>query len=204
MTMTHLPMVHVVDDDAMVRTALRNLLSAAGFAVREYGSASEFLASDPARQPGCILLDIMMPGPTGLELQAEFARRGSPMPVIVMSAFGDVPMTVTAMKAGAVDFLTKPVDRVKLINAVKEALARVTAMQDVADVHALRLRFEALTLREREIFRRVAAGLLNKQIADELGASERTIKTHRAHLVEKMQAKSLADLVHMATLLKLQ
>jgi FixJ family two-component response regulator len=198
------PTVHVVDDDPLVRTALSNLLSAAGHAVRLYGSASEFLESAPERHRGCILLDVLMPGLNGLELQAELARRGGAMPVIVMSAHGDVPMSVSAMKAGAVDFLTKPIDKIKLINAVKEALSQVTVTQDTADLVALRQRFEALTPREREIYRRVAAGLLNKQIAGELGASERTIKTHRAHLMDKMQARTLADLVHMATLLKLQ
>jgi FixJ family two-component response regulator len=196
--------VHIVDDDQVVRTALFNLLSAAGYAVRLYGSASEFLGSAPEKHPGCILLDVLMPGLTGLELQAESARRWGAMPVIIMSAHGDVPMTVSAMKAGAVDFLTKPVDKLKLINAVKEALSQVAVTHDAAELLALRQRFETLTPREREIFRRVAVGLLNKQIADELGASERTIKTHRAHLMEKMQARTLADLVHMATLLKLQ
>jgi FixJ family two-component response regulator len=199
-----MPTVHVVDDDLLVRSALSNLLSAAGYATRAYGSAAEFLAAAPAESPGCVVLDVLMPGLNGLELQAELARRCSDMPIIIVSAHGDVPMTVSAMKAGAVDFLTKPVDKVRLLNAVREALSRTAEIRETAELRALRQRCEALTPRELEIYRRVAAGLLNKQIADELGSSERTVKTHRARLMEKMQAKSLADLVHMATLLKLQ
>jgi FixJ family two-component response regulator len=198
------PTVHVVDDDQLVRTALSNLLSAAGYAVQSHASASEFLAATPERAPGCLVLDVLMPDFNGLELQEELTRRGGAMPVVIVSAHGDVPMTVSAMKAGAVDFLTKPVDKVKLLGAVKEALSRSVATHDAVGLQALRQRRELLTARELEIYRRVAAGLLNKQIADELGTSERTVKTHRARLMEKMQARTLADLVHMATLLKLQ
>jgi FixJ family two-component response regulator len=198
------PTVHVVDDDELVRTALSNLLRAAGYVVQPHGSASEFLAAAPEHNPGCLVLDVLMPGLNGLDLQAELARRGGAMPVVIVSAHGDVPMTVSAMKAGAVDFLTKPVDKVKLLGAVKEALSRSVAAHDAVGLQVLRQRQESLTARELEIYRRVAAGLLNKQIADELGMSERTVKTHRARLMEKMQARTLADLVHMATLLKLQ
>jgi RNA polymerase sigma factor (sigma-70 family) len=198
------PTVHVVDDDELVRAALSNLLRAAGYAVQSHGSAAEFLAAVPERSPGCLVVDVLMPGLNGLELQAELVRRESAMPVVIVSAHGDVPMTVSAMKAGAVDFLTKPVDKFKLLSAVKEALSRTADAGDAAEMQSLRNRCESLTPREREIYRRVAAGLLNKQIADELGTSERTVKTHRARLMEKMQARTLADLVHMATLLKLQ
>jgi FixJ family two-component response regulator len=198
------PTVHVVDDDELVRTALSNLLRAAGYAVQSHGSAAEFLAAVPKRSPGCLVVDVLMPGLNGLELQAELVRRESAMPVVIVSAHGDVPMTVSAMKAGAVDFLTKPVDKVKLLSAVKEALSRTADAGDAGEVQALRQRCESLTPREKEIYRRVAAGLLNKQIADELGTSERTVKTHRARMMEKMQARTLAELVHMATLLKLQ
>jgi FixJ family two-component response regulator len=198
------PTIHVVDDDELVRGALSNLLRAAGYAVRVHASAHEFLASAPEDSPGCIVLDVLMPGLNGLELQADLARRGAAMPVIIVSAHGDVPMTVSAMKAGAVDFLTKPVDKVRLLSAIKEALSRAAVSPDTPNLQALRKRYEALSPRELEIYRRVAAGLLNKQIADELGTSERTVKTHRARLMEKMQARTLADLVQMAVLLKLQ
>jgi FixJ family two-component response regulator len=198
------PTVHVVDDDELVRAALSNLLRAAGYAVQSHGSAAEFLAAVPKRSPGCLVVDVLMPGLNGLELQAELVRRESAMPVVIVSAHGDVPMTVSAMKAGAVDFLTKPVDKVKLLSAVKEALSRTADAGDAGEVQALRRRCESLTPREKEIYRRVAAGLLNKQIADVLGTSERTVKTHRARVMEKMQARTLAELVHMATLLKLQ
>lgn len=198
------PVIHVVDDDELIRTALANLLSAAGYQVRGYGSAGEFLQAKPEDRPGCIVLDMLMPGPSGLELHEALAKRGDGLPVIYLSGHGDIPMTVSAMKAGAVDFLTKPVDGMRLISAVRVALARYAdRYKEDEGLKTLRRRCDTLTARELEVYQRVAAGLLNKQIAAELGTSERTIKSHRKHLMEKMQARSLADLVHMATLLHL-
>ena len=195
--------VHIVDDDEYVRTALGNLLSAAGYAVRVYSSGTEFLLSAPKDKFGCIVLDVLMPGPSGLDLHETLTQRGDGLPVIYLSGHGDIPMSVFAMKAGAVDFLTKPVDRVRLLKAVNEALAR-NAGSRMADAQhkILQQRRDTLSARELDVYKMVVAGLLNKQIAAELGTSERTVKVERAHVMEKMQAKSVADLVHMAGLLE--
>ena len=195
--------MHIVDDDEFIRTALGNLLSAAGFEVRTYSSGTEFLLAAPKDNFGCIVLDVLMPGPSGLDLHETLMQRGDAMPVIYLSAHGDIPMSVTAMKAGAIDFLTKPVDRVRLLKAVKEAVARNgrSRMAD-AEHKILQQRFIKLSARELDVYRGVVAGLLNKQIAAELGISERTVKVERAHVMEKMQAKTVADLVHMAGLLE--
>jgi FixJ family two-component response regulator len=198
------PLVHIVDDDELVRAALRNLLTAAGFEVRTYSSGTEFLQSTPADNSGCIVLDMLMPGPSGLDLHEALAQRGDAIPVIYLSGHGDIPMSVAAMKAGAVDFLTKPVDRVRLLKAVKEALARSAGSRTAdAELKVLQQRRDTLSARELEVYRGVVAGLLNKQIAAELGTSERTVKVQRAQVMEKMQAKTLAELVHLAGLLEL-
>jgi FixJ family two-component response regulator len=199
-----LPVIHIVDDDELIRTALTNLLSAAGFQVRAYGSATEFLEAVPGNASGCIVLDVLMPGPSGLDLHQELTTRGNAMPVIYLSGHGDVPMSVFAMKAGAVDFLTKPVDKVRLLNGVKEALARgETSRTAGAELKLLQQRCHTLSGREFEVYQRVAAGLLNKQIAADLETSERTVKIQRARVMEKMQAKSLAELMRMASVLQL-
>ena len=195
--------MHIVDDDEFIRTALGNLLSAAGFAIRTYSSGTEFLMSAPKDSFGCIVLDVLMPGPSGLDLHEELRQRGDAMPVIYLSAHGDIPMSVTAMKAGAVDFLTKPVDRVRLLKAVKEAVARnAGSRMAAAEQKGLHQRFTTLSARELDVYRGIVAGLRNKQIAAELGISERTVKVERAHVMEKMQAKTLAQLVNMASLLE--
>jgi len=195
--------IHVVDDDDSMRTSLTRLLSASGYETRSYRSAGEFLMSERPAAGGCVVLDLKMPGPSGLDLQEALAKDARPLPVIFLTGNGDIPTSVQAMKAGAVDFLTKPVQRERLMSAIADALS-VDAKRRADDerMRVLRERYRSLTLREREVFAGVAAGLLNKQIAAELGTSERTIKAHRAQVVEKMQARSIAELVRAADQLK--
>jgi len=171
--------------------------------VRGYASAGEFLLGRAGAKPGCVLLDVQMPGLDGLELQAALAKEDAPLPVVFVTGHGDIPMSVRAMKTGAVDFLTKPVKKEALLKAVEAALASGAAQRSVSErSRRLRAYFESLTPREREVFERVTAGTLNKQIAAELGMAERTVKAHRANIMEKMQAESLAELVHIAAELR--
>jgi FixJ family two-component response regulator len=187
--------VHIVDDDANLRGALGRLLSLLGYAVVAHASAEAFLAADP-RGPGCILLDVQMPGIDGLALQERLASRGDAPPIVFLSAHGDVPSTVQAMKRGAEDFLTKPVKREQLVEAIERALARDRAAREAAAARAARLaKLHSLTPREYEVLARVVKGRLNKQIAAELGTTERTIKAHRAAIVEKLGLRSVAELV---------
>jgi RNA polymerase sigma factor (sigma-70 family) len=197
------PTIHIVDDDDSFRRALSRLLQASGFAVQAYASAGEFLLARSGEKPGCVLLDVQMPGLDGLDLHAALAQQEAPLPVVFITGHGDIPMSVRAMKTGAVDFLTKPVKREALLRAVEAALAR-DAEQRTAHEKSRRCRqcFESLTPREREVFHQVTAGKLNKQIAADIGAAERTVKAHRANIMEKMQVQSLAELVHIAALLK--
>jgi FixJ family two-component response regulator len=194
------PIVHVVDDDDSLRKAVARLLLAAGYDVRVYASAGEFaLANRQNNKRGCVLLDVRMPGPSGLDLQEALVREDEPLPVIFLTGHGDVPTTVRAMKAGAVDFLTKPIKRDVLLNAVRTALARDVRLHTSREqLRDLRARFAKLTPREREVFALVVAGRLNKQIAGELGMAERTVKAHRAQVMMKMGATSLAELVRLA------
>ena len=193
-----------MDDDESIRRALARLLHAAGYGVHQHASAGAFLLALPQTGADCVVLDVRMPGPSGLDLQAALLRNGVPPPIIFLSGHGDIPMSVSAMKAGAVDFLTKPVDSLRLLKVLKEALARnVDARAEGEGLQSLRQRCATLTSRELEVYTHVAAGLLNKQIAAELDISERTVKVHRARVMEKMQAHSLAELMYMATLLKL-
>lgn len=190
-----LPVVHVVDDDASLRSALAGLLRASGFEVRAYACAGDFLLDDAATAGGCLLLDLRLSGPSGLDLQEALVRRGVRMPIVFLSAYGDVPACARAMKAGAVDFLEKPVERGPLLTAIRAALARDTAQAVAADrVAELRARFASLTPREREVLDGVVYGKLNKQIAHDIGVAERTVKTHRAQVMAKMGADSPAML----------
>ena len=196
------PMVHVVDDDDSFRTAVSRLLKAAGYETRQHRSAGEFLLDPPADGPGCVLLDVNMPGPSGLELQEAISRRGDGLPVIFLTGHGDVRQSVRAMRQGAVDFLEKPVQRKELLGAIEQALRRQNATgADVARRRDAARRFETLTAREREVYELVVAGRLNKQIGAALGVAERTVKAHRAQVMEKMEVDSVAELVHVDGLL---
>ena len=191
--------IHVVDDDESLRTALMRLLRAAGYAIRTYASAGDFLLNKPENAPGCVILDVRMPGPSGFELQEAIAKLDESLPIIFLTGHGDIPMSVRAIKAGAVDFLTKPVRRGTLLQAVRTALAGSAERCATRELlHSLRSRYESLTPREREVFAQVVSGKLNKQIAGELGTCERTVKAHRAHVMEKMQLTSVAELVRAA------
>jgi len=193
------PIVFVVDDDPSVRTSTERLVRSVGFAVKTFGSAAEFLASPRPEVPACLVLDVRMPGQSGLDLQRELTTSGIQIPIIFVTGHGSIPMTVRAMKEGAVEFLTKPYRRNDLLAAIRAAIERDrAARKERLDASALRQRYEQLTAREREVMGFVVAGLLNKQIAGELATSERTIKFHRAHIMQKMEAQSLAELVRMA------
>ena len=201
--MSESALIHVIDDDDSLRTALLRLLDAAGYEARGYNSTGDFLLDPLPDRPGCILLDVRMPGPSGLELQEALARKGVALPVVFLTGHANVSDSVRAMKAGAVDFLTKPVERHTLLEALQRALAR-DALQRTARAaeHRLRERFASLTPRERAVFDRIVAGLLNKQIAGELGIAERTVKLQRANLMEKLGVASAAELGGLAEQLK--
>ena len=193
------PIVHVVDDDDSLRTAVMRLLRAAGYEVRGYSCAGEFLLAKPGQTSGCVVLDVRMPGPSGLKLHAAYGKQHDALPIIFLTGHGDIPMSVRAIKAGAVDFLTKPVQRKALLTAVQTALVR-DAEKRAAQHRArtLQSRYENLTRREQAVLAHVVAGKLNKQIATKLEISERTVKAHRAKVMEKMQVTSLAELVLLA------
>jgi FixJ family two-component response regulator len=196
--------IHVVDDDQSFRTSLGRLLRAAGFYVECYDSVSQFLARQPGDTPGCVVTDLRMPDLDGLDLQGALAEAGEPLPVVFLTAHGDVPHSVLAMKRGAVDFLTKPVESDTLFDAINVALSRdAAARQARAQAEDYRMRFETLTSREREILAHVVAGKLNKQIAFDLDIGERTVKAHRASIVRKLQVRSLADLVRFAEAIRI-
>jgi FixJ family two-component response regulator len=188
------PVIHIVDDDEDVRTAVARLLRTNGYEVRTYASAGDFLLAPPAAAPGCVILDLQMPGPGGLELQQAVS-----LPVVFLTGRGDVASSVRAMKAGAVDFLTKPVEPADLLKAVAAALDRDRSSHAQREAKA---RHASLTARERSVFEHVVAGKANKEIARALGITERTVKMHRAQVMAKMQAGSVAELVHMGELLK--
>ena len=190
--------VHVVEDDESSRIASSRVLKSAGYVVRVYATGDEFLAQLPT-EAGCIVLDLRLPGSSGLDLQQRLATAENPLPIVFLTGHGDIPKTVRAMKAGAVDFLTKPVDAPVLIDAVARAIAR-DAENRVVRVRQgeVRTRYARLTPREREVFAHLISGQLNKQVGYDLGISERTTKIHRRQVLEKMEADSIADLVRMA------
>jgi FixJ family two-component response regulator len=202
--MTDDAIVFVVDDDASMRHSTERLVRSLGFAIQTFASAREFLDGARLEKPGCLVLDVHMPGLSGLDLQRELAQRGVEIPIIFLTGHGDIPMTVRAMKAGAVEFLTKPVKSRVLQDAIRAAIERArVSHQARREADALRERYERLTPREREVLPLVVAGVPNKEIAGELATSERTVKFHRAHIMKKMQAESLAELVRIAERLDL-
>ena len=197
-------MVFVVDDDSSVRKALQRLVQSVGMKVETFSSAREFLSRPPYAGPVCLVLDIRMPGLSGLDLQEELTKTGTSVPIIFITAHGTIPMSVRAMKAGAIDFLEKPFEDQALLDLIQHALDHhQESKTENAEKSEVLKRFASLTTREQDVFQWVVAGKLNRQVGAELGISEKTVKVHRAHVMEKMQAKSLADLVRMAERLPL-
>jgi len=193
------PVVFVIDDDGMVRDAVKDLLRSVGLSVESFGSAQDFLQSKRSDAPGCIVLDVRLPGPSGLEFQGALIKANINLPIIFISGHGDIPMSVRAMKSGAVEFLTKPLHEQDLLDAIQSGIARDRTRRLEATVAAeLRERFNSLTSREREVLTLVVSGRRNKQIAAQLELSEMTVKVHRSQITRKMRTKSLIDLVRMA------
>ena len=197
------PIVFVVDDDPSVRRSIKRLIASVGLQVELFGSAQEFLLGKRPDAPSCLVLDIRLPGISGLDFQHELAEANIHIPIIFITAHGDIPMTVRAMKAGAVEFLTKPFRDQDLLDAIQRALERDRARrQGETEIAVLRARFESLSPREREVVGMVVSGMLNKQIAAEIGTTENTVKVQRSRAMEKMQAQSVADLVKMVERLR--
>ena len=191
--------VHVVDDDKAFRIAIGRVLSVAGYEARLYACAAEYLHADVSQGPACVILDLRMPGPSGLDLQGALSRQQHQHPVIFLSGHGDIPSTVRAMRAGALDFLTKPVSTATLLEAITRALLRdIERQRSLEHLEEIRRRYASLTPRERQVMAGVIVGKLNKQICYTLDAAERTVKTHRARVMEKMKVRSVADLVRLA------
>ena len=193
------PIVFVVDDDVSVREGLGNLVHSIGWSVETFASASEFLRRDPPAGPSCLVLDVGLPGLSGLDLQRELAAAGRHLPIIFITGHGDIPTTVRAMKAGAVEFLTKPFIEGDLVQSIEQALERDRqALSRRTELNELRARYKMLTAREREVMTLVVQGLMNKEVAATLGTHQTTVKTHRGRVMHKMRAESLADLVRIA------
>ena len=199
------PSVLVIDDDPEFRDSVVRLLETVGLHSRQFSSVPDFLRADPPGGPACLVLDVRMPGRSGLELQRDLAAANRQVPIIFITAHADVPMTVQAMKAGAIEFLTKPFRPQDLLDAIEAGLARDRTRQESERAFAmLRARFEMLSSREREVMLLVVAGRLNKQIANDIGIAEATVKVHRTHLMRKMEARSFPELCRMADILKLK
>jgi FixJ family two-component response regulator len=197
------PIVFIIDDDRQVRDGLHGLIRSVGLRAETFASAQDFLQAKRPDAPACAILDVRMPGLSGLDLQLKLSEADMQLPIIFITGHGDIPMSVRAMKEGAHEFLTKPVRGQDLLDAVQKAIASDRSLrQELAELKEIRVRFQSLTPREKEVLDLVVAGLLNKQIADQLGTSELTVKTHRAHLMEKTGADSLAHLVRMAEKLR--
>src|SRR6201996_7495675 len=203
MSTQDVPTIFVVDDDRDVRESLQELLESVGLHSQSFGTAQEFLAVGRNDSPSCLILDVRLPGISGLDLQHELKRGKASIPIIFLTAHADVPMSVRAMKSGAVEFLTKPYRHQDLLDAVQRSLTRDRIVREKQrDTAELRQRYDTLSVRERQVMSLVVSGMLNKQIAAELGASEATVKMHRSQAMKKMQAKSLPELVRMADKLK--